>query len=57
MLINDIHTVQKIVVGVSLNATLARPKSQILSLQLALASMFLGLRSRWYTLAATPHYE
>lgn len=41
------HTVQKIVVGVSLNATLANPKSQILSLQFAFANIFFGLRSRW----------
>lgn len=39
-------TVQNIVVGVSLKATLASPKSQTLSLQFALANMFLGLRSR-----------
>lgn len=45
-------TVQKIVVGVSWNATLARPKSQILSLQFAFAKMFFGFKSRWYTLAA-----
>lgn len=46
------HTVQKIVVGVSLNATLANPKSQIFSLQFAFASIFFGFKSRWYTLAA-----
>ena len=34
--ITKLHTVQIIVVGVSLNATLANPKSHILSLQLAL---------------------
>lgn len=39
-------TVQKVVVGVSLNATLASPKSHILSLQLAFAKIFFGLRSR-----------
>jgi hypothetical protein len=33
-------------VGVSLNATLANPKSQIFSLQFALARMFFGLRSQ-----------
>ena len=38
-------TVQKVVVGASLNATLANPKSQTLSLQFAFASIFLGLRS------------
>ena len=48
-----LHTVQKTVVGVSLNATLASPKSQTLSLQFAFASIFFGLRSRWYTFAAT----
>ncbi|BAS73288.1 Os01g0630000 [Oryza sativa Japonica Group] len=40
------HTVQKIVVGVSLNATRASPKSQIFSLQLELANIFFGFRSR-----------
>lgn len=40
------HTVQNIAVGVSLKATLARPKSQILSLQSAFANIFLGFRSR-----------
>lgn len=50
-----LHTVQNIDVGASLNETLASPKSQILSLQLAFASIFLGLRSLWYTLAATKH--
>ena len=39
-------TVQKMAVGVSLKATLARPKSQILSLQSAFAKIFLGFRSR-----------
>jgi hypothetical protein len=48
-------TVQNIDVGASLNATLASPKSQILSLQFAFANIFLGLRSLWYTLAATKH--
>jgi len=46
------NTVQKMAVGVSLKATLARPKSQILSLQSAFAKMFLGLRSLWKTFAA-----
>jgi hypothetical protein len=46
------HTVQKIAVGVSLKATLARPKSHILSLQSAFARIFFGLRSRWNTFAA-----
>lgn len=46
------HTVQNIAVGVSLKATLARPKSQIFSLQSALAKIFLGFRSLWYTFAA-----
>lgn len=36
----------------SLNDGLARPKSQTLSLQSEFARMFLGLRSRWNTLAA-----
>ena len=40
------NTVQNIVVGVSLKATLANPKSQILSLQFAFASIFFGFRSR-----------
>lgn len=44
-------TVQNIAVGVSLKATLARPKSQILSLQSAFAKIFLGFRSRWKTFA------
>ena len=34
-----IHTVQKIVVGVSLKATMARPKSKIFSLQSAFAKL------------------
>ena len=38
--------------GVSLKATLARPKSHILSLQSALAKIFFGFKSRWKTLAA-----
>lgn len=46
-------TVQNIAVGVSLKATLARPKSQILSLQSAFANIFFGFRSRWKTLAVT----
>lgn len=46
------HTVQKIVVGVSLNATLANPKSQIFNLQFALANIFFGFKSRWQTFAA-----
>jgi hypothetical protein len=41
------HTVQKTVVGVSLNATRASPKSHIFNLQLEFAKMFLGFRSRW----------
>ncbi|BAS73385.1 Os01g0643825 [Oryza sativa Japonica Group] len=45
-------TVQNIADGVSSKDTRARPKSQILTLQSALARMFLGLRSRWKTLAA-----
>ena len=45
-------TVQNIAVGVSLKATLASPKSQILSLQSALAKMFFGFKSRWKTFAA-----
>lgn len=49
----EIQTVQKTVIGVSLNATLANPKSQTLSLQLAFANIFFGLRSRWYTFAAS----
>jgi hypothetical protein len=40
------HTVQKTVVGVSLNATRASPKSHIFNLQLEFAKMFLGFRSR-----------
>ena len=40
------NTVQNIVVGVSLKATLANPKSQILSLQFAFASIFFGFKSR-----------
>lgn len=40
------NTVQNIVVGVSLKATLASPKSQILSLQFAFASIFFGFKSR-----------
>lgn len=44
-------TVQKMVVGVSLKATLASPKSHILSLQSAFAKIFLGFRSRWNTFA------
>lgn len=43
----EAHTVQNTVVGVSLNATRANPKSQTLSLQFALAKIFFGLRSRW----------
>ena len=39
-------TVQNIDVGMSLNATLASPKSQTLSLQFAFANIFFGLRSR-----------
>lgn len=55
-LLNKNHiTVQNIAVGSSLNATLANPKSQILSLQFAFASIFLGLRSLWYTFAVTIH--
>lgn len=50
-----LHTVQNIDVGASLNATLASPKSQTLSLQFAFANIFLGLRSLWYTLAAIKH--
>lgn len=46
------HTVQNTVVWASLNATLANPKSQIFNLQFALANMFFGFKSRWYTLAA-----
>jgi hypothetical protein len=42
----NLHTVQNTVVGVSLNATLANPKSHILSLQLALANIFFGFKSR-----------
>lgn len=45
-------TVQKVVVGKSLNATLASPKSQTFSLQFAFTNIFFGLRSRWYTFAA-----
>ncbi len=45
-------TVQKIAVGASLNATRARPKSQIFSLQSAFASTFFGFKSRWNTFAA-----
>ncbi|WVZ99726.1 hypothetical protein U9M48_044987, partial [Paspalum notatum var. saurae] len=41
-----IRTVQKTVVGVSLNATRASPKSHIFNLQLEFAKIFLGLRSR-----------
>lgn len=41
-----IHTVQNNVVGVSLNATLANPKSHILSLQFAFARIFFGSKSR-----------
>lgn len=52
-LIGKKHTVQNMAVGVSLKATLARPKSQILSLQSAFAKIFFGLRSRWKTFAAT----
>jgi len=40
------NTVQNTVVGVSLKATLASPKSQILSLQFAFASIFFGFKSR-----------
>jgi len=40
------NTVQNIVVGVSLKATLANPKSQILSLQFAFANIFFGFKSR-----------
>lgn len=50
--IGKIHTVQNIAVGVSLNATLASPKSHILSLQSALAKIFFGFKSRWKTFAA-----
>lgn len=46
-----ILTVQNIAVGVSLKATLARPKSQIFSLQSAFAKIFFGFRSRWKTFA------
>lgn len=51
------HTVQSTVVGVSLNSTLANPKSHILSLQFAFANIFFGLRSRWYTFAETNTYK
>lgn len=40
------NTVQNTVVGVSLKATLAKPKSHILSLQFALANIFFGFKSR-----------
>lgn len=43
-------------VGVSLKATLASPKSHILSLQSAFAKIFLGLRSLWNTFAAN-HWD
>lgn len=46
------YTVQNIAVGVSLKATLARPKSQILSLQSEFANIFFGFKSRWKTFAA-----
>lgn len=49
---DGILTVQKMAVGASENATLARPKSHILSLQSALASTFLGFKSLWKTFAA-----
>ena len=39
-------------VGVSVNAGRASPKSQILSLQSLFARMFLGFKSRWKTFAA-----
>ena len=39
-------THQKTVVGVSVNAGRASPKSQIFNLQSLLAKMFFGLRSR-----------
>lgn len=45
------HTVQNIADGVSLKEARASPKSQIFSLQSALASIFFGFRSRWNTLA------
>lgn len=48
-----IHTVQKIAEGASLKDARASPKSQIFNLQSALASMFLGFKSRWNTFAAT----
>ena len=44
-------------VGVSLKATLASPKSHILSLQSAFAKIFFGLRSLWNTFAANHRGE
>lgn len=50
---NETHTVQKLADGASFNDTRARPKSQIFSLQSALARIFFGFKSRWKTFAAS----
>ena len=45
------HTVDKMVVGASLKATRASPKSKKFSLQSTFANTFFGFRSWWNTLA------
>ena len=46
------HTVQKMTDEASSNDARASPKSQIFSLQSALARIFFGFKSRWKTFAA-----